>query len=108
MSEQAYSRDGERYFSDIEDLGLEPGDGYFVGDQVEIQPGQLVRDFMVGEILEKMDEALYDEVGEVAEDAISLSEEDADVLHNLIVDFMNSRATVSCYKVVNIREEVSS
>ncbi len=114
MSEKTivYSRDGE-YFNDDPDLvdemreewkesKFEP-DGYYAGEQKDIDVAGLVPDYIVNEILDSMDQALYDIVGEVSEDALDITDEKKAELKELITNFMRENCSCSCWAVENVK-----
>lgn len=114
MSEQktiVYSRDGDFFYEDkdlIDDaredwISGEPEDGgYYTGERKEINVANLVRDSCVDEIIEHMDEALYDIVGEVAEDALSITNEKKEELERIIRQFIKENCSCSCWAVDNV------
>jgi len=97
-----YSTDGEVFNYDRVDLDV--GETYYKGTVVEIRPESLVHEWAVDDIVERMEEALFEEVGEIAEGNLSLSEDKSKELHRIIVEFMKNNCSVSCYKVENITE----
>ena len=116
MSEQeqktiAYSRDGEFFY---EDEGLvdearedwisgEPEDGgYYSGELKQIDVANLISDCCVDEIIERMYEALYDMVGEAAEDALSITIEKKEELQEIIKNFIKENCSCSCWAVDNV------
>ena len=105
-----YSRDGETFYDnegiiqeardDWEDGESEYG-GYYSGEQRDIDVASLVSDWAVGDILESMDQALYDICGEVSEDALSITKEKMAELQEIITNFMKENCTCSCWAVDN-------
>ena len=64
-----YSSDGELFNADeVDELSLDDGDIYYRAERESIKPSNLVVSFMASEVIERMQESLFDEVGEVAED----------------------------------------
>lgn len=102
-----YSRDGEMFNGEcLEDLDLEIGDTYYFGESQEIKPSSLIPKFAVDELLERMDENLFDEVGELAEDRLHVSDEAKADLLEFMQKWADENVTVSCYKVINVKEAV--
>lgn len=99
-----YSTCGEVFNYDQIDFDI--GDSYYSGTVVEVKPESLVGKWTVDRILEQMDESLFEEVGEVAEDSLDLSQEKKDELFELIKNFMRDNASVTCYKVEDIKEHI--
>lgn len=105
MTDKCYSLTGEDFWTDdFTDLDIDIGSTYYVGTTVSINPKDLVYKWVVDDILERMDEALYEEVGEVAEGNLHLSEEHNNQLTEIIKTFMEEHAKVTCFKVVDIKE----
>ena len=114
MSEQktvVYSRDGEMFYEDdglIDDaredwISGEPEDGgYYSGEQKSILVEELVSDCCVEEIIERMYEALYDIVGGLAEDMLSITDEKKNELQEIIRQFMKENCSCSCWAVDNV------
>lgn len=107
-----YSRDGETFYEDeglIDDaredwISGEPEDGgYYSGIQKQILVEDLVSDCCVDEIIERMDEALYYIVGELAEDMLSITYEKKKELQEIIRIFMKDNCSCSCWAVDNIQ-----
>ena len=114
MSEEktiVYSRDGEVFYddegiiqearNDWEEGESEEG-GYYSGEQRCIDVASLVSDWAVGDIIESMDQALYDICGEVSEDALSITKEKKAELQKIITNFMKENCTCSCFAVDNV------
>ena len=115
MSEQktiVYSRDGEIFQEDeglIDDaredwIAGEPEyGGYYSGERRDIVVEDLVSDIVVEEILNGMDEALYDIVGEAAEDALYISDEKKEELRNIITNFISENCSCRCWAVDDVK-----
>ena len=115
MSEQktiVYSRDGEIFQEDeglIDDaredwIAGEPEyGGYYSGERRDIVVEDLVSDIVVEEILNGMDEALYDIVGEAAEDALYISDEKKEELRNIITNFIGENCSCRCWAVDDVK-----
>ena len=115
MSEEkiiVYSRDGDIYHEDeglIDDayedwITGEPEDGgYYSGERKEINVDDLVHNWYVDDIIDHMEEGLYDIVGEVADESLSISKEKKDELVNIIKQFMKDNCSCSCWAVENIK-----
>lgn len=88
----------EGYFEMSE---VEEGDiiTLYLGIPEEINPSQL---FDVESIIERMEERLYEEVGDVALHALDI---DSKVLHSGIKTLVDKYVKVNCYKVVDIEKE---
>lgn len=104
QGELVYSSCGEVFNCDTPDF--DEGDTYYEGAVQEIKPSELVSEWTVDTILDQMDEALYEEVGEVAEDNLYLSDESKKELLGIVEAFIENNAKISCYKVVDIKEKV--
>jgi hypothetical protein len=112
MSNKVYSRNEEDWY-ELEDItdGIEAD--YKAGDEVEILEGDAVlfthKEFInVDRIIEDIQEAAYDEIGEWQQDYLDDLANDKDKmleLNKLLLDFIttNSKAP-TCYKVVNVKE----
>lgn len=107
-----YSRDGEIFYEDeglIDDaredwISGEPEDGgYYSGVQKQILVEDLVSDCCVDEIIERMYESLYDMVGELGEDKLSITEEKKNKLQEIIRNFMKDNCSCSCWSVDNVK-----
>ena len=99
-----YSTCGEIF--QYEDHEFDVGERYYSGVVKHIKPLDLVSDYAVENILEQMDEALYEEVGEVAGGSLDLADTHKVELMEIIKCFMKDHAGVSCFKVVNIEEHI--
>ena len=109
MKELYYSKnpfDGNWCTDDITELDLEKGDTYFVGERQDIEPADLVPEWLASEVIERMEELLYDEVGEVAEGRLHICSGAEEGLLSLIREWANNNVTLSCYKINSIKEEV--
>lgn len=107
-----YSRNEEDWY-EYEDIidGIEAD--YQSGDKVEIFEGDAVlfthKEFInVDRIIEDIQEAAYDEIGEWQQDYLDDLAGDKDKmieLNKLLLDFITENAKVpTCYKVVNVKE----
>ena len=115
MSEEktiVYSRDGNIFYEDeslIDDahedwISGEPEDGgYYYGEKKEIDVVSLVSDSCIDDIMERMYEALYDIVGEFAEDALSITDEKKKELTKIIHQFIKENCSCSCWAVENVK-----
>lgn len=102
-----YSRDGETFNDEcVEDLDLEVGETYYFGESQEIKPSSLIPKFAVDEILERMEESLFHEVGELAEDRLYVSDEAKADFLEFMQKWADENCAVSCYKVINVKEAV--
>lgn len=114
MSEKTivYSRDGEYFHEEPElvdemreewkESKFEP-DGYYTGEQKDIDVAGLVSDIVVEDILNGMDQALYHIVGEVSEDALNITDEKKAELKDIITKFMRENCSCSCWAVENVK-----
>ena len=100
---KVYSTCGEVF--NYEEPEFDIGDHYYSGDKVEVKPSSLLYS-AVPYMIDSMEEQLYERVGEVAEDAMSLSQEKRNELEKLIENFMDENVEISCYAVENIEEHV--
>lgn len=102
-----YSSDRELFNAEqVEELSLEIGDTYYRAERQEVKPSELVTEWVASEVIEKMQENLFDEVGEVSEGNLNISDEaEADLLQ-MIKEWADKHATVNCWKAINIEETV--
>ena len=107
-----YSLDGETFYEDeglIDDAredwitGEPEGGGYYSGVQKQILVEDLVSDCCVDEIIERMEEALYDIVGEVSEDALDITDEKKKELQEIIRNFMKVNCSCSYWAVDSVQ-----
>lgn len=104
MNETVYSLCGEVF--NYTDIGLfELGDIFYSGTKREIKPETILYTY-ADKIEEDLEEALYEEVGEVSVDAVSFPVEAKEKLNNLIKDFIAKNVTVNCYAVDNVKEHI--
>ena len=109
MKELYYSKNpfyGKWCNDGIDELGLEEGDTFFVGEREDIPPSDLVPDWIASEVIERMEELLYDEVGEVAEGRLHIISGAEKELLCLIREWANINVSLSCYKINNIKESI--
>lgn len=102
--DKVYSTCGETFNYDQIDFDI--GDTYFSGTVVEVSPQSLLSKWTVDTIVEQMEERLYEEVGEASYDALNIPEDKKQELLLIISDFVKENATVSCYKVEDIKEHI--
>ena len=103
--EIVYSSCGEVF--GVDDLAdYEVGDHYFSGTKEEVKPSELVGKWIADTIVESMEESLYEVVGDLAEDALHLSESKQQGLLDIIKYYMDENVSISCYKVVDIEEHI--
>lgn len=102
--DKCYSACGEIF--NYDSPNFDEGDTYFEGTVVQVLASSLVSKWTVDTILEQMDEALYFECGESSEGALGLAEEHKEDLLQLIKNFMDKHASISCYKVEDIVEKI--
>lgn len=107
-----YSRDGNFFYEDeglIDDAredwitGEPEVGGYYSGVQKQILVEDLVSDCCVDEIIERMREALYDIVGEPAEDNLFITEEKKNELQEIIRNFMKENCSCGCWAVDDVQ-----
>ena len=100
--DRVYSTCGEVFNDDQPDYDV--GDLYYSGYKKKIIPSSLLYVDFVGHIVANMQESLYEEVGEVAEDGLTLSDTQQKGLAELIKKFMDEHVEISCYAVTDIEE----
>ena len=107
MTDLYYSKDGDTFNDEsLQDLDLEVGDNYWFGEREDIRPSDMVSEFVASEVIERISENLFDVVGEHAEDRLDVSDEaEADLLE-MIKDWADKNATISCYKVINVKSGI--
>ena len=107
-----YSLNGGTFYEDeglIDDAredwitGEPEGGGYYSGVQKQILVEDLVSDCCVDEIIERMAEALYDIVGELGEDRLSITYEKKKELQEIIRNFMKVNCSCSCWAVDGVQ-----
>ena len=100
-----YSSCGEVFNAENpEDLCLDDGDVYYRGEKKSIEPRNLVGDWCASGVIERMDESLYDNVGEISESCLQISDESQDELQKLIEDWADKHVTITCYSIINVVE----
>jgi len=100
--EIVYSYDGESFGAyNLEDF--EAGEIYYSGERVNIKAGSLVSPHFSSELLESMSESLWEESGDAAEGALSLSQEKQDELASIVKAFLDEHCSISCYRVINVK-----
>ncbi len=105
MSEKEYyySTDEELFnFESIDELCLDDGDTYYRCERQDIKGSELIGEYSAENIVEKMCEMLYDEVGEVAIDRIDVDDKALEELQQLLEGWADKHAKISCWKAVNI------
>jgi hypothetical protein len=103
--EYYYSTD-EEYFSSesVDELCLNDGDTYFRCEKEEVKGSALVSFYAAESIIEGMNELLYEEVGECAVDRLHVSDDAINELHQLLKDWADKNASISCWKAVNVQQ----
>ena len=101
--DKVYSTDGEVF--NYDELDFDIGDTYYSGDKVEIKPSELLF-ANVSNIIDSMEEQLYDKVGDVYYGALSVSENSILKLERMLADFVDEHFSISCYAVDNIEEHI--
>jgi len=103
--EIVYSRDGEVFYhnEDIIDEAIDEDCGYYTGEKHNIDVGNLVSNSAVDVIIDHMNDALYDIVGEVSIDALSITKEKQTELQKIIRQFMKENCSCSCWSVDNVQ-----
>lgn len=100
-----YSLDGSIFNTDdLTELDLEDGQTYWQGERVDIKPSSLVDDYVAAQVIERMNEALFDMVGDMSEDRLHISDCEEKELLQIIRKWADKRATLSCWKVENAKE----
>ena len=100
-----YSADGELFNTDdLTELDLVDGQTYWQGERVDIKPSDLVGDYVASQVIERMNESLFDMVGEISEGKLHISDHDEKELLQIIKRWSNNRAIVDCWKVKNAKE----
>jgi hypothetical protein len=101
MNDKCYSKDGE-IFGDVDLEDVEGECEYYSGDLKKINPSELVSKWVADEILERMDERLYEECGDSSEDSLKMDNDAKEKLNAIIAEFMDNHCSISCYKVINV------
>jgi len=100
-----YSTDGELFNTDdLTELDLEDGQTYWQGERVDLKPSELVGDYVAANVIESMQESLFDEVGEPSQDRMNISVEAEQELLQLMRDWADKHAAISCWKIKNAKE----
>ena len=102
--DKAYSACGELFNYDTPDFDV--GDTYYEGVISEIAPSKLLSKWTVDTILEQMDEALYEVVGESAFSSLDMNPEMKAELQSIISNFVDNNISSSCYSVIDIEEKI--
>tara|TARA_R110000787_G_scaffold90783_5_gene191509 strand:- start:1769 stop:2104 length:336 start_codon:yes stop_codon:yes gene_type:complete len=101
---KVYSKCGEVFCDDYPEY--EVGYHYHRGTVQHIIPSKIMYEDVVDHIIERMEEAVYEECGEVACDAVSMAEDKQQELLAIIKNFVDENVNISCYKVVEVEEHV--
>jgi len=102
--DKAYLTCGELFNYDTPDFDV--GDNYYEGVINEIVPSKLLSRWTVDTILEQMDEALYETVGEAAFSSLDMDSKMKEELQSIISNFVDDNVVSSCYSVIDIVEKV--
>jgi len=102
--DKVYSKCEEVFCDDYPDY--EVGDHYYSGTVQHLIPSKILYEGVVDHIIECMEDAVYEECGEVACDAVSMSEDKQQELLDIIKNFVDKNVEISCYKVVDVEEHV--
>lgn len=98
-----YSTDEELFNAEsVDELCLEDGDTYYRCEKQEIKGSELISQYIAENIIESMGEILYDEVGEVAQDRLDVSDEAIKDLLLVLESWADKHAKISCWKAVNV------
>ena len=105
-------KNGDKVYSTCEEVfcddcpDYEAGDHYFSGTVQHLIPSKIMYEDVVDHIIERMEEAVYEECGEVACDAVSMAGDKQTELLTIIKSFVDENVKISCYKVVDVKEHV--
>jgi hypothetical protein len=97
-----YSLDGE-HFNEDKDIIHSSDNGYYTGIRKEVDKRDLVSNVAVADIIDGMAERLWEIVGDVAEDNISLSDDNYKKLDSIIREFMEQHLSLTCYEVEEVK-----
>lgn len=100
-----YSTDGELFNTDdLTELDLVDGQTYWQGERVEIKPSELISDYIAAQIIERMEESLFDLVGELSEDRLLVSDQQENELLKIVKAWADSEVKIDCWKIKNVKE----
>lgn len=86
------------------DLDLEVGQTYYRAERQDVDPSDLVSEWAASNVIETMQELLYDEVGDAAEGRLHVSDEAEKELLTMIKQWASKNVTLSCFKLANVVE----
>jgi hypothetical protein len=101
-----YSTDGELFNAeDVGALGLSDGDIYYQGERKDIKASALLSDIVVTYVLENLDEGLSEEVGDLANGNLHVSEEGESELLELIKAWADKHVQIGCWGITNVEQK---
>ena len=101
---KVYSTCGEVFNDDSPDYDI--GDLYYSGVSKKLIPSEVMYGSIVAQLLEQLEESVYEEVGELACDNVSMPEDKQEELLSIIKSFVDDNVKIDCYKVVDVEEHV--
>ena len=101
-----YSTDGELFNADdLSELGLNDGDYYYQGERKDFKPSELVSEIVTTYVTESLDEGLAEEVGELADGNLHVSEEAESELLELIKAWADKHVRISCWGITSVEKK---
>ena len=101
---KVYSTHDEIFTEDsLGDLSLNEGDIYYTGTQVTIKPSELL--FNMDTLVELMQEELYDQVGDMAEN-FDPTEQQKERVFTVLKGAVNNYFDVNCWAVKDVEEHI--
>ena len=111
---KCWSLNGEDFFDDwydiiaeLEQKGLGVGTEFFEGDKIETQISDYVDVHGIDSMLERFDDWVYEDVGEIADcDFYNVSQNAKKELQELILDWAEKHVNLPYWKVQNVVKKV--
>ena len=104
--------DGDKVYSTCEEVFNDESPDYDVGDHYcsgivkKLKPSEIMYESIVDILLEHMEEALYEQVGEVACDNLNMPQDKQVELLGVIKAFVDENVSIDCFKVIDIEEHI--
>lgn len=102
--DKVYSTCGEVFHDDEPDYDV--GDHYYSGKIKKLIPSEVMYDSIVTQLMEQLEESVYEEVGEVACDNVHMADDKQEELLSIIKNFIDENVEIGCYKVIDVEEHV--
>lgn len=100
---EVYSTDGELFdHTCMSDFDI--GDYYYKGKSKKLVPSEVMYGSIVWQLMEQLEESVYEECGDVACDNVYMAQDKQDELLVIIKEFLDKNAKISCFSVEDITE----